>query len=410
VTICFISAWYPPQVRGGAELSTYYLAGALVERGQRVVVVTAGTTEGEREEEGVRVVTLPIDLKGKPLFEKYSSGFAARVLAEWIARQPAFDIIHAHDFRSALALSLIPGGTEKRVVTVRDYAAVSGCTNSMLGDGSVEPGCTRDTEWRQCHRITDAPAWRRPFRAWQYWYNLPFREQAWRTFPYQIFISRAQQAYFLRKLSLPKAHVRVIYNPLSPDFMSEPMLPPVSPLSVLYVGTIERYKGVDVLLAAWGELMGEVPAASLTLVGEGADRGRYEAHVRQQGWGRHVTFAGRVAWNELRARYDQAAIVVAPHRWVEPFGRTVAEGMARGRLVIAADRGGPAELIAHEKTGLLFQAGSQPDLVRVLRRALSRPEEQMRLGKAARVWALEALDPQNVATQHVRIYQDMLSS
>ena len=50
----------------------------------------------------------------------------------------------------------------------------------------------------------------------------------------------------------------------------------------------------------------------------------------------------------------------------EPFGQVVVQGMARGRVVVAADSGGPAEVIGSGRDGLLYRTGSQDDLVRTL--------------------------------------------
>lgn len=50
----------------------------------------------------------------------------------------------------------------------------------------------------------------------------------------------------------------------------------------------------------------------------------------------------------------------------EPFGQVVVQGLARGRIVVAADRGGPAEVIDSGRDGLLYRTGSQDDLTRTL--------------------------------------------
>ena len=50
----------------------------------------------------------------------------------------------------------------------------------------------------------------------------------------------------------------------------------------------------------------------------------------------------------------------------EPFGQVVVQGLARGRVVVAADSGGPAEVITHGHDGLLYRTGDQDDLARTL--------------------------------------------
>ena len=52
----------------------------------------------------------------------------------------------------------------------------------------------------------------------------------------------------------------------------------------------------------------------------------------------------------------------------EPFGQVVVQGMARGRVVVAADRGGPAEVITHGRDGLLYRTGDHDDLVATVER------------------------------------------
>jgi len=52
----------------------------------------------------------------------------------------------------------------------------------------------------------------------------------------------------------------------------------------------------------------------------------------------------------------------------EPFGQVVVQGMARGRIVVAADSGGPAEVITSGGDGLLYRTGEQADLTRTLER------------------------------------------
>jgi len=64
--------------------------------------------------------------------------------------------------------------------------------------------------------------------------------------------------------------------------------------------------------------------------------------------------------------YNWADIVLVPSIFPESFGRTVIEGMALSKLVVASDHGGPSELIENGKTGLLFQPDSVQDLVNCL--------------------------------------------
>src|SRR5581483_12425310 len=100
--ILFVSGYYPPVVRGGGELSTYLIAQALQQRGHEVHVIADGQRSEISETNGVHIQRLPLGLTAKPLLEKRMSRKIAHALTPYLA---GYDIIHAHDFRSALALS-----------------------------------------------------------------------------------------------------------------------------------------------------------------------------------------------------------------------------------------------------------------------------------------------------------------
>lgn len=72
-------------------------------------------------------------------------------------------------------------------------------------------------------------------------------------------------------------------------------------------------------------------------------------------------FAGRVRFTGWQSPanvskwYAAADILAVPSRY-EPFGMVILEGMLYGLAVVAADVGGPAEILSHGRTGVLFPA------------------------------------------------------
>jgi glycosyltransferase involved in cell wall biosynthesis len=414
--ILFLSSLYPPKTRGGGEISTHLIAQGLSGRGHDVRVITTGHKREVTTLDGVTVVRLPVPLTAKPLFERRHSKKIAKILVKEIGDLKQYDVIHCHDFRTALAVSELQSvfalrqaqGSASLVVTARDYAQICGTTNAILWDGSR---CT--CSWHDVllnHRVVEAPWWRKPFRIWQYKYNIQYRKEAFRRFPAQIFISHAQLKEVAVQQDLEGVRTKVIYNPVPREYLTTPMKESVHG-NVLYVGTVESYKGVGLLLEAWRKIVRQLPHVHLKIVGDGAQRDLYEQHIERWGLNYRVTFSGRVPWDRLSWVYDEATVVVAPSLWVEPFGRTVAEAMARGRLVVAANVGGPAELIKDRITGLLFKRGQVDDLARCLFDALTMSKlDKLEIQRSARAWVRDNLTMAVIAQQHEEFYMQIQKS
>jgi glycosyltransferase involved in cell wall biosynthesis len=91
----------------------------------------------------------------------------------------------------------------------------------------------------------------------------------------------------------------------------------------------------------------------------------------------------------------------------EPFGRVVVEGMVAGLPVIAADAGGPREVIRSGHDGLLYPPGDVPALADALRLIARDSDLAARLGDAATV-AAERYAPTRIARETSSFYREAL--
>lgn len=398
--ILFVSGLYPPAAKGGGELSTHYIAQGLAERGHEVTVLAEGQQRVESHLHGVRVFRAPLGLTAKPLFEKQHSRHIAHAIKREIGDLKRFDVVHAHDFRSALALAHLH--LPQAVVTARDYAQISGCTNNILHDGSINPGCSDDP--LHCHRLYEVGWPRRLARLWQYEFNIAYRHTAFASFPKHIFISHAQEKEIVRHQQLPGVKTAVIYNPITPEYFSAP-LQAGQIGRILYLGRMEMYKGVKVLLEAFEQLAKRHSSIQLVLGGQGAQKAEYEAWVARHGLQYKIKFLGHLPWDRVMSVYDEADVVVSPHLWVEPFGRVVVEAMSRGKLVVAANVGGPMEIIKAAGSGLLFERGMVDELSYALETAVTMNHYDKRaMTEKGRAWAAAALNADRIARLHEEFY------
>jgi lipopolysaccharide/colanic/teichoic acid biosynthesis glycosyltransferase/glycosyltransferase involved in cell wall biosynthesis len=135
--------------------------------------------------------------------------------------------------------------------------------------------------------------------------------------------------------------------------------------TLLFVGRLVAYKGVDVLLRAMTGV-----TARLVVVGDGPLRAPLEALARELGVSQSVCFAGHVTDAERLTWYRRADVVVLPSiSRQEAFGMVQVEAMLSGRPVVStALPTGVPWVNRHGETGLVVPPGD----VDALRGALAR--------------------------------------
>ena len=144
-----------------------------------------------------------------------------------------------------------------------------------------------------------------------------------------------------------------------------------------FVGSFYAYEGLDLLLSALPQLLAARPDIKLLLVGGGPQEPPLRQQAQQLGVADKVVFAGRVPHQEVHRYYDLIQVLAYPRHpmrlteLVTPLKPL--EAMAQGQLFVASDVGGHKELISHNQTGVLFQAGSANALAQALLELLDNP-------------------------------------
>ena len=163
-------------------------------------------------------------------------------------------------------------------------------------------------------------------------------------------------------------------------FLADPAPLPERPVA-LFVGVLERYKGVDVLADAWREAARSLPDAELHLVGSGPLAGVVADLVAE--------LPGRTRWTErlpadgVARALDEATVLVLPSR-SEGLPRIVMEAACRKRAVVATPAGGIPDLVRDGENGLLVPDQDAEALAGALVRVLGDRVLAERLGQAAR--------------------------
>jgi glycosyltransferase involved in cell wall biosynthesis len=146
---------------------------------------------------------------------------------------------------------------------------------------------------------------------------------------------------------------------------------------LLAMGRLHANKAFDVLLRALPSL----PAAHLSLAGEGPQRAALERLTRELGVAERVAFLG---WRQdIGPLLAGCEVFVCPSRH-EPLGNVVLEAWSAARPVVAAAAQGPVELIEDGVTGLLVPKDDPAALADALGRVLADPARAAALAAAGR--------------------------
>jgi len=120
---------------------------------------------------------------------------------------------------------------------------------------------------------------------------------------------------------------------------------------VLAAGRLERSKGFDLLVAAWGDVARRHPDWKLHIYGEGDLRSDLQAQIDDLGLRGTVVLKGFS--DDLQRRMAEASLFVLSSR-AEGYGMVLAEAMACGVPVVSTDcPSGPREIVTDRVDGLL---------------------------------------------------------
>lgn len=147
--------------------------------------------------------------------------------------------------------------------------------------------------------------------------------------------------------------------------------------NVLFLGRIDRYKGVDFLLRALCKL--RVPF-TCNIIGEGP----YLSHCKKLAYrlrlGKKVQFLGWLPNAQTKPHIMAARLIVVPSIMPEAFGLVGLEAMAYGKPVVAFDTGGISDWLHDGKSGYLVTPKDTAALTNKIEDLLRNPELANTLG------------------------------
>ncbi len=209
---------------------------------------------------------------------------------------------------------------------------------------------------------------------------------------------------FVRSVN-PRARIFTIHEAMSPVYFHNNWEVRDTD-RLLYVGSLEKRKGLDILLEALKLVLGTRPKTMLTVVGGGDQTGYKELCERLQ-IASHVEFLGFQSKDQIARHHLDCQVFVLPSG-NENSPNTLAEAMVSGMPVIATAVGGIPSMVEDGQTGLLVPPRDPARLAEVILQLFEHPEERARLGRNAQPVARERHLPERVAAQTMDAYHEIL--
>ena len=178
-------------------------------------------------------------------------------------------------------------------------------------------------------------------------------------------------------------------------------------LNILFVGRLEKRKGLKYLLHAYKEVKEKHAGARLLVVGPGTRYRRKMEQLAQSLKLKDVVFVGAVSNEELPCYYQTADIFCAPATGQESFGIVLLEAMALSKAVVATNIAGYASVVTNGREGLTVPPKKHKPLAQAINSLITDEDLRKELGERGRLTA-ENYSWDRVAKRVVAFYNSTL--
>ena len=196
----------------------------------------------------------------------------------------------------------------------------------------------------------------------------------------------------------PRAQVSIIEYGVEFSSAAPPREPDPAPVA-LFVGTLSKLKGVDLLLDAFADE--RLRPIRLVLLGDGplrrSDRGAHH----------NIEFLGHRSKAEVAGWMARAWFLVHPTR-ADTSPNCVKEARVAGMPVITTAEGGQTAYVEQGVSGAIVPAGDREALVNAILGVAARVEADREHGATGRDLCRAALDPRRTAASFLRLYRELL--
>lgn len=234
------------------------------------------------------------------------------------------------------------------------------------------------------------------------------REQLGRA-AFLVAISSFARAQVFRMLDYHEwEKVKVVHCGIDASFAELDAVTPSEANRLVCVGRLCEQKGQLFLVKAVSALVQEGRKFELILVGDGEHRCAIEQLIADNNLAGFVTIIGWASASKVKEEILRARALILPS-FAEGLPVVLIEAMALGRPVLSTYIAGIPELVLPGKTGWLFPAGSEADMLDAIRACFDTPKGTLTaMGELARARALQRHDVTKETGKLARLFEAVL--